>query len=201
MVLMVRDQAKMNISVRGNKTGFTLIELMLAMVIMGIMAALILPTLQQLQPQSTQREFARRFNELCALSWQHALTSQRVHRIMFDLKKRRMSIEVESAQPETLQKEPTFEPLTINYARTDYTWPQSIAIRQFYINGTERLQQIGVKTDSVWFYIVPDGLTQDVIVNVVDTQEVDAQGASLKMGLTVNPFTAQVRRYDTFQKP
>jgi prepilin-type N-terminal cleavage/methylation domain-containing protein len=186
---------------QGNKHGFTLIELMLAMMIMGIMAGIMIPMIQQMRPQGVQREFARKFNELCLFAWQNALSMQKTHRIFFDFKKRLIAVQIESQPSTSLTKEADFKDVDIKYVNTHYTWPDQLSFKHMYINGQEKLQQAGVKVTTAWFYIIPDGLTQEVIINTVDNKLLDAQGAPVKMGLVVNPFTAQVKRYDAFQKP
>ena len=119
----------------------------------------------------------------------------------FDFKKRLIAVQIESQPSTSLTKEADFKDVAIQFVNTQYTWPEQLSFKHMYINGQEKLQQAGVKVTTAWFYIIPDGLTQDVIINTVDTKLLDAQGAPVKMGLVVNPFTAQVKRYDTFQKP
>lgn len=167
----------------GNKHGFTLIELMLAMMIMGIMAGIIIPMVQQLQPQNVQRDFARRFNELCLFAWQNALSVQKTHRIFFDLKKRLITVQVETPTQTASKKEPDFKDVDIKYVTTQYKWPEQLSLKQMYINGKEQLQQVGEKINTAWFYIVPDGLTQDVILNTVDTKLVDAKIIARQRGI------------------
>ena len=56
------------------------------------------------------------------------------------------------------------------------------------------------KSGSVWFYIIPEGMTQDVVLNFIDTNDA-YDGHPRQVGLVLNPFTAQFKEYDEFQKP
>ena len=56
------------------------------------------------------------------------------------------------------------------------------------------------KTASVWFYIIPEGMVQNVVINMTDTKDVRDNQAR-PVGLILNPFSAQLKIYDSFQKP
>jgi hypothetical protein len=43
-------------------------------------------------------------------------------------------------------------------------------------------------------------MAQDVVMNFIDTKDTQ-DGKPLQVGLVLNPFTAQFKTYDTFQKP
>ena len=173
---------------------------MLVIIVIGIVAGIGIPTLQQLMPGAGRREFASRFNQLVSVAWQNALQKNKVHRIWVDIEKRMMRVEVETDEI-TATGEPKFVPLEGVYVETTYKIPENITLKQFYVEGEEKIQQRGVKVEAVWFYIVPDGLSQDVIINFFDTREKDNEGNPAKGSLVVNPFTSQTRVYGTYQKP
>jgi hypothetical protein len=56
------------------------------------------------------------------------------------------------------------------------------------------------KTEEMWFYVIPGGMAQDVIINFIDTKDL-YNNAPRSVGLVLNPFSAQFKIYDTFQKP
>jgi len=47
---------------------------------------------------------------------------------------------------------------------------------------------------------MPDGLSQDVIINFIDSQDPLPDGKMRQIGLVLNPFTVQFKEYDSFQK-
>jgi hypothetical protein len=55
--------------------------------------------------------------------------------------------------------------------------------------------------NEVWFYIYPDGSTQEVIINVFDTSDTSQAEAGTRFGLVLSPFTGTFSVYDTFQRP
>ena len=55
-------------------------------------------------------------------------------------------------------------------------------------------------TDNVWFFIIPDGLTQEVTINFVDYDDMLPNGDARQFGLVLNPFSAQFKLYDTFKQ-
>ena len=59
---------------------------------------------------------------------------------------------------------------------------------------------VGRDTGETWFYVVPDGMTQRVTINMTDGNDIDSGGRPAKIGLVLNPFNAQFAAYDTFKK-
>ncbi len=47
---------------------------------------------------------------------------------------------------------------------------------------------------------MPDGLTQTVTMNFLDTKQLNAAGKPRQFGLVLNPFNAQFKVYDGFQR-
>jgi prepilin-type N-terminal cleavage/methylation domain-containing protein len=177
-----------------SKFGFTFIELMIVILILGLVATLIVPNLQQRLPGYKRKAFVNELNTLLALGWQSALINQKVILVFFDLKKRLVSLKTEEPGPANTVVQ---KPLTQAYRKTWYEWPETIQIKNFFIDGIDDMSKPGQELLTIWFYIVPEGLSQEVIINVLDT----SQTPNIPLGLVLNPFTAQLKKYDTFQKP
>lgn len=85
--------------------------------------------------------------------------------------------------------------------RTFIEIPRHIQVKQFLIEGSDAMTVFaGRPTQEAWFFIIPDGLSQEVIINIVDTRDRLSNGSARSIGLVLNPFMAQFKIYDEFQK-
>ena len=186
-------------SVRGNKPGFTLIELIIVLAIIGILATIVVPNFRGRSPERRRKEFISRINALVQVAWQDAVATRKLHRVVFDLKKNNMSLETQTNK-KAATGDPVFESMRTRYLNTVYEWPaDTFEFKNFYIGKRDEIQLTLKETGKgkIWFFITPEGLAQDVIMNIVDTKEQKL----IEFSLVLNPFSAQFKEYDTFQKP
>ncbi len=185
------------------KQGFTLIEILVAIILIGILATFLVPNLARRVPSYERRSFIEQLNSLTQFAWQQAITKRTVFKVNIDTVKR--IIVVESATEEKDQKGGIkFAPLKSAYIRTQASWPEQLQVKQIYIEKDEQLSRhvsSGKKSSlEAWYFVMPDGITQPVVINFVDTKDLIA-GKPKEVGLVLNPFTAQFKEYDTFAKP
>lgn len=177
-----------------NNFGFTLIEILVAIALVGLLAAIVMPNFSRLLPNRSKKLFAADINQLTGLAWQQALVTNTVHRIEFDIPKRTITILQESKN-----KKNEFVSPKQSYTQTTAEWPEQIELKNFYVEGSDELATSRTrKASAVWFYVVPDGLTQQVIINAAYNSL--AQVKPEQIGLVLNPFTAQFTVYDSYQK-
>lgn len=182
-----------------SRRAFTLIELLVAIALIGLLATIVIPNLYRRVPQYERQQFIGNLNGLMRFTWQQAVVTHKLHRVQFDLEKREVRIAVERNELDS-KGERAFESLKDAYMTTSLIWPEHISIKNFYIEGSDELARFSVrKAAEVWFYIVPEGLAQDVIINGVDSHDT-VDGKPRPFGLVLNPFSAQFKVYDTFQK-
>jgi len=162
------------------------------------MGSVLVPNLARITPGYERRAFITKLNNLLLFSWRNALITQRVHRLLFDINKHIVRVQ---AQKEEEGKDPSFYDVQTEYVQTHFQWPESITIKQLFVGKEEQLQRPGIKTEEVWFFVVPNGMAQEVIINTLDTKDLDVQGKERQIGLVINPFTVQMSTHDTFQKP
>jgi type II secretion system protein H len=171
--------------------GFSLIEILVVIMIIGVMATIVVPNLLQQAPGYKRKQFVTELNALMAITWEHALSTNQLHRVLFDFDTRTIKIEVETKQDE--KGKTTFQNVSGVYRKTTYTWDKNLEIREFIVEGLKESKKI----DKIWIFVTPEGLGQDVIINIVDVGE----QKEVPLGLVLNPFIVQFKVYDTFQKP
>lgn len=182
------------------KQGFSLIEILIAVVIIGIMAAVVAPNFTSKKAGQERKAFIAKLNELMQLAWQNALTTNSLHKVVFDFKKKRVSIEQATGEKDS-QGDQKFAPLKEAYLETTIEWPDHLHIKNFFIEGFDEMKRFsGRDTGETWFFVVPDGMTQAVTINLIDTNDLQNDGRSTKVSLVLNPFNAQFTSYDTFKK-
>jgi len=182
------------------KYGFSLLELLIVIAIMGILGAVLMPNFQQTTPRYERELFIARFNTLVQYGWQQALINHKIHRVNVDVGKKTVTLVVDAGEKDKAG-EIVFKPIVNSAEDTSFTIPDQITIKQFFIEGFDMMTKFGrSSTASVWFYIIPEGMVQNVVINFNDTKDL-RDNQQRPVGLVLNPFSAQFKIYDAFQKP
>lgn len=177
--------------------GFTLIEIVVAIAIIGFMAAIVVPNFFGPTASTERKSFIAKVNGLLFLGWQQALITHKLHMATFDMNKKKVYLEVVESIDSA--DKPKVAPVKIDYQSTSIEWPEQFEIKNFIIEGTDELAKGGGK-NVFFFYIMPDGLSQDVTINLFDTKDMLPNGSARPVGLVLNPFSVQLKEYDAFQK-
>lgn len=188
---------------KNSKSGFTLIEILIAFAIIGILMSIVVPSFKQLLPRREREAFISTLSALARSAWQRALIERKVHKVSFNLKKNLFWVEM--ATGNTKEGQPEFVPVKGTYAKTSVVVPKNIEIKNFIIEGFDEMGKRGggggkLSEFESWFYIMPDGLSQAVTINFIDTKQKNAVGKPRQFGLVLNPFNAQFKTYESFQK-
>lgn len=182
---------------KSNK-GFSLLELLVVIAIIGVLGAVIMPNMNRSTPRSEREEFIARCNTLLQNAWQQALVSHKTQQINVDVGKKTIVVLQESDEKDR-SGNGVFKPVTDSPHDTTLVIPDQFIIKQFFIEGFDMMKKFS-KTKAMWFYIVPEGMVQDVVINFLDKKDT-RDDQPRQIGLVLNPFTAQFKTYDTFQKP
>ena len=183
-----------------NRSGFTLIEILVAIALVAVMATLVIPNILRLMPRHDRDQFIATMQTMVQNAWQSALASGKIHRISVDIDKRTMTVS-QATGAKDAKGELEFAPAKIYYAPRSMQWPAHIQIKQFIIEGFDEMGRYGGgrKTTETWFFIMPDGLAQSVVINAIDIKDV-RNGKPRQFSLVLSPFTGAFKKYDTFQK-
>jgi prepilin-type N-terminal cleavage/methylation domain-containing protein len=179
-----------------HNSGFTLIELMIGIVIIGIMMAAIVPLMREKEPGYERKQFTARLNTLMQRAWQNAIITHAVHRVLFDFEARKAFTEKDIAKSPTAKK---LEFEKVKGPDIEMSWPNTFIIQQFIVEGFDEMRRLAGGVKTAWFYLIPDGMTQQVAINGIDKDEI-IEGRPSRFGLVLNPYTAQFKAYDAFQK-
>lgn len=192
---MVRQERSGYVLLQYNKTGFTLLEILIVLAIIGLFGTLIIPNLRSRLPRYEREEFIARLNAATQFAQEYAISNHALMQVFFDLKNRQVMVK---AQEKITKKEPEFK--IINGMRSKFTWPAQLEIRQLLIEGKDALKSFAMRgAGEVWFFITPQGYTQEVIINMIDKKDT-INRRPRRVGLVLNPFSAQFKVYDSFQK-
>ena len=193
---------KKNASLLGNKPGFGLIEILIAIALVGILLSIAVPNMLGRRVVQERKAFVSQLNTIMSEVWLRGLETGLVHKVNFDLEHRTLDVSQQVDKVDADRK-PVFEPITLHFSSNTYRWPDTFDIQQLYIQKVDEVAAGGLsrKTENIWFFVMPDGVCQEVIVNIVDQPENQSEKEGKQFSVVLNPFTAQCVMYDTFQKP
>jgi type II secretion system protein H len=173
----------------GMVKGFTLVELLVVMLIIGLIGSFVAPRLAPRTAKTEKEAFVASLNSLARAGLTQAVTTQKLHQVFWDLEQRKVEIRKHTGEYDRAG-DPECKPIQL----PSVTIPERFIVKQFSIEGINELAG-NRNTKQVWFYIVPDGIAQQVTVMFIDTHE-DVSDAEKKLTLELNPFTV---RYDEVQ--
>jgi prepilin-type N-terminal cleavage/methylation domain-containing protein len=184
-------------SITSKTGGFTLLELIIVLGIIGALMLLV-PNLRQRTPRYEREQFIARLNALTKIASLQALTTRRISEIEFDFAAHAVQIRRATGAFDEKGLLVT-HPIRPKRAHTFLTWPEAIEIKQFIIEGTDEMARYTKGTGAAFFYVMPEGVAQQVTINFIDKKDT-VDGKVRRIGLVLNPFTMQFNEYDEFQK-
>jgi prepilin-type N-terminal cleavage/methylation domain-containing protein len=173
------------------KPAFSLIEILIALVIIALLSSVILPNLWRRLPGYEKEQFIAQINALSLTAWQKAIATGRVHQVLFNLKKRYLEVR---GQKDSKDLQGNFEFESIQGAlETRASIPSSLQIKEFVVNGTDLMTLFTERAvDEAWFLIYPDGIAQQVRIVFTESNQKKSKTRQ-PWSMTINPFTGQFR--------
>jgi type II secretory pathway pseudopilin PulG len=185
--------------IKSYRSGLALLELLFGIMIMAVLMKIALPSFQNLIPTYKEKLFLNRLNGLMQTAIQRAIKRRMLHKIVFDLDKRIISLEEVVDEKET--KKPT-KPIRESLLSAPCPIPDSIEVKQLFVEGFDEIARYmgNRKAARVWFFVLPNGSAQAVIINMMDASQEIANNPKV-ISLVLNPFSIQFDVYDDWQKP
>jgi len=180
------------------RPGFTFLELIIYISIITLILGMGLGRFRR-SARYEREAFVAQLNELLFLGWQQAIRTTKLHRITCDLGKRIMTVATATDIIDTQTGELVFERVKSRYGVSSLVIPKHIKVVNFFIEGYDEMQKYQTKSATIWFFLTPDGLAQEVTINAMDTQDL-VDKKPRHFSLVLNPFTAQFDTHDSFQK-
>lgn len=156
---------------------FTLLEILIVVVVIGIMATMTLPRLMKSPPESEWKTVLDELNNLVSYGRQEAIANKKVYRLHFIANRTSgdtVQVEVEKDNPEK-PGDKIYSAISSYYFKPTYKVPQEITIQGVYIDKKNELEE---NKGNAYCYIVPDGLVQEVTVQM--DREIKGQKSSMK---------------------
>jgi len=166
-------------------------ELMVAMVIIGILGAVVVPLMRPDSPRVVREKFIAQLAALVGFAAQNAIITGKTNNITFNIERKKVGVYV--------GRDGGKVPLASAYTLSSIKIPDQLQVMNFYIEGNDELGRYGSGGD-VWFYVLPEGFAQPVIINLLDTKDKIGR-RNRRFSLVLNPFSAQFEVYSEFKNP
>ncbi len=158
-----------------------------------------------MQPQAKsshceRKNFIAQLNTLLKVGQQHAVTHNKRVQFFVDMEKKFIELRSQTERRNS-QGELEYELVPETLVKTHLDIPENLEIKNFIVEDYDEVNETSDrKTSSTWFFITPEGSTQEVIINLLDAKDHILSGKAKPVGLVLNPATAQFKEYDRFQK-
>ncbi len=196
---MVKDRLKRSGFVHNAVAGFSLLELIAGMALIAILMTVVVPAFRNQTPQARREIFLENMNALTREALIRALETGHAHRILCNLSKRTIFLE-EKMDITTRDGEIIFEQRTCRIGKVGQELPENYEFQQFYIEGIDELAAHGPgqKVEDIYFFVMPEGISQEVIINAVDNAQIH-DGAGTPFSMVLNPYQVQFELFNEFQ--
>lgn len=162
-----------------SRKGFTLIELMVVLALIGLLISMVAPRFTRRSPSSDWKVIVDELNNLAQFARQESIAEQVPFRLNFSKGKNHapdvVVVEHMTTTDEGGKRE--FSLVTSPYMKTRYEFAENVRLKAIYLGKQELLQETG----QAGCYLVPEGLIQDVFIQLVRQEDGKEEAVTLKM--------------------
>ena len=182
--------------------GFSLIEIMLGLALLGMIGLIVAPNFKKRVPLYERKKFISTLNAVAKKTSIRSLETGHPHKVLFNLSQRTIKIQERTEKKDDAQ-EYIFKDIITTYVKSSFRWDNRFVIENFYVEGVDEIGQhsSGNQMEDVWFFVMPEGMSQEAIINFRDTQDMMNDSDGVKKGLVLNPFSVEFLEYDDYQHP
>ena len=180
---------------KNTNAGISFIEVLVVLLLISLFASFVVPSFFRNPKGAVQKQFFSDFSHVIADTVHQAISSKKIHQVFFDFNKHEIKVKVHHITTDETDKHKQFKQIPFGEFESQMEIPEQLTIQNFFINGTDEIIQNSTTHDA-WFYIMPDGTSQAININILDQQE----EVNNKFSISINPFYSQVKLYDAYAK-
>lgn len=164
---------------QSSSPGFSLIEIMVVVALLGLLLAMVMPRLSRRAPSSEWKTVLSEFNNLAQFARQESIAEQAVFRLNFSRGKNPApdTVTVERLSKIGPDGKQEFTQASSPYLPTKYELAETIRFRAVFHGKQDQLQEGG----QAFCYLIPDGLVQDTYVQLMRIENLKEEAVTLKM--------------------
>ena len=178
-------------------SGVGLLELVIAIAILGLVATVTIPRFFKSSPQQDRKTFVHALNAIVTQAWVNTLTTATLQKIIVDPINHFIWLEQKTGEGDS------FTLVPLHSFKGKYRYSDSIDIRGIYVEGVDEIGRHGAESTvhDIWFFIMPGGIAQEVIINAIDTKDQRFSIDGKEFSLLLNPVKVHFEEHDAFIKP
>lgn len=178
------------------KPGISFIEILVVLLLISIFMSFAIPRFFSTQQGRAKKLFFTEFATLVSDSMYQAVTTKKIHQIFWNIDTKEITVKIYDEKSDSKDKHQKFKPVNSGIFHSSMKIPDHFSIHNFFIQSSDEIKPGEIK-HNIWTYIMPDGTSQSVIINIQDEQEANNN----RFSIIINQFYSQVSLHDTFEKP
>jgi len=156
--------------VKACRQAFTIIEIMLVVVVIGVVATIAAPRIMRKPPSAKWENVLEELNNLVSYARQEAIANYKIYRLHFKItRENRSLVQVELEQDD--QEKPVrklYTTVKSYYFNPQYSFPEPITMHGVYHSKTNELEENNLHA---YCYIIPNGLVQATWIHLERTND------------------------------
>lgn len=182
------------------KLGFSLIEILVAVAIIGLLATIVVPNLRRSKAKDASDKFISELNSLTGFALQNAIKTKKMHQIFFNFAAGKRDVSVNIATEKDKYGKDQYVPVTKAYTKTNIKMTDNLELKNFYVGNKDEAGKLLYGKGGDVYFFVGDGICQAIVINYLLAED-KYDRKKKELGLVLNPFCAQFEAFNEFKKP